>query len=151
MLDPFALSAIAGAISGFATIGGAISDKNQMDYQAAVAEQEAEMIRRKNIEDEKLYLEQFESLLGEQRAAAAATGIVSDAGSGLLIQRDAYTKYLRDRQRRSQNAAIESSARESEADALRSAGRAGLVTTGIGAIGQNVGNYARMRLRYRQP
>lgn len=85
--------AIAGAM--LSAVGTFVSAQDQADmseYNAAVAQQNAELATQKAAYDEKLHNQEVRRFLASQRALYGKSGVVADEGSPLLVMDETVKK-----------------------------------------------------------
>jgi hypothetical protein len=144
-----AFMAVVGTVLSVASsIYAGVSAAKQGEYNAKVAEQQAQAIKQAQVANEPIYEDEFQSLLGEQRAASASQGVVATTGSSLAVQRDAYMRYLRDKRSREFNADVGISQAQSAGELSRMQGKAALTGSLLGAAGQvgtSVGTYSLLK------
>jgi DNA-binding transcriptional regulator PaaX len=99
MVDPVTVAAVASVGSGVMGFKGAKSaakaDKAVTEYENQVRENEAVLLRREKADQEKNLRQQSDRLVGQQRAATAASGIQM-SGSPLQALADSYFKTEQD-------------------------------------------------------
>ena len=126
-MEPMTMAAIAAGGAGFMGYKGnqaaAKAAKQTADYNARVAENEAILLRRKKIDEERALRQNNERLIATQRVATAASG-VQMSGSPYLALQDAYFNTEMDALNIQYAADIEATAKAAEAGLARAEGAA---------------------------
>lgn len=126
-MDPVTMAAV--AAGGSAVVGfkgnqqAAKAAKQTADYNAKLAENEAIILARRKVEEEKNMRQQSDRLVASQRVATASSGIQM-SGSALQALADSYFNTEMDALNIQYAADIEQTQKEAEATLARAEGRA---------------------------
>ena len=126
-MEPTTMAAI--AAGGSAVVGfkgnqaAAKAAKQTADYNAKLAENEAIILARRKVEEEKNMRQQSDRLIASQRVATAASGIQM-SGSALQALADSYFNTEMDALKIQYAADIEQTQKQAEATLARAEGRA---------------------------
>tara|TARA_Y100001951_G_scaffold101976_1_gene107854 strand:+ start:1219 stop:1689 length:471 start_codon:yes stop_codon:yes gene_type:complete len=128
MADPLTIAAttavVGSAVGGFKGNQSAAANARAMgDYNAAIAQQEKELLRRKKIAEEAALRESNSRVFATQNVATAASGIEM-SGSPYLAAADAFFNTEMDALNIQYAADIEALAKTNEANLARAEGRA---------------------------
>ena len=80
---------VSGAYSAIQQVQQGQYQEGVSDYNAVVAENEAQRVQNKSVEEENDLRQQTAELVSSQRSALGASGIAVDSGSALQLQEDA--------------------------------------------------------------
>ena len=126
MCDPVTLSAVAsitGAVAaGYQQVQQGRFQQGVADYNARVAENEAEETRNAGVEEENKQRQKTAQLLSKQRAQLGASGVDLTSGSALQIQQDTQTLGEVDALRIRSNFENQATSLETGADLTRTEG-----------------------------
>lgn len=126
-MEPATMAAIAAGGAGLVGFKGnqqaAKAAKQTADYNAKLAENEAIILARRKVEEEKNMRQQSDRLIATQRVATAASGIQM-SGSALQALADSYFNTEMDALKIQYAADIEQTQKEAEATLARAEGRA---------------------------
>jgi len=126
-MDPVTIAAVTAGASGFLGFKGSQSQakalKQLADYEAQVAEQEAILLARRKVDEERQVREKGEKIVSQQRVATASSGITM-SGSPLTALAETYFGIEEDALRIQYASEIEQTKKQQDAILARAEGGA---------------------------